>query len=66
VKEAVEALRAKGGPVHQAKDLASAALTDVLQVLVERGVPVRTIDTFKGWMEIDTFEDYRRAWAQVP
>jgi phosphoenolpyruvate phosphomutase len=64
--EVVEELRKKGGPVHQAKDLASAALTDVLQALVERGVPVRTIDTFKGWMEIDTFEDFQRAWAQVP
>lgn len=65
VKEAVEALRAKGGPVHQAKNLASAALTDLLQTLVERGVAVRAIDTYKGWMEIDSFEDYRRAWAQV-
>ena len=66
VKGIVDDLKKKGGPVHQAKDLASAALTDLLQVLVERGVTVRTIDTFKGWMEIDTFEDYRRAWAQVP
>lgn len=65
LKDAVEALRARGGPVHQAADLGSAALTDLLQTLVERGVPVRTIDTYKGWMEIDSFEDYRRAWAQV-
>lgn len=65
VKELVEDLRAKGGPVHQAKDLASASVTDLLQALVDRGLTVRTIDTFKGWMEIDTFEDYRRAWSQV-
>jgi phosphoenolpyruvate phosphomutase len=52
--------------VHQARDLASAALTDLLQALVDRGVAVRTIDTYKGWMEIDSFDDYRRAWAQLP
>lgn len=65
VMEVVDALRKKGGPVHQAKDLASAALTDLVQALVEHGVAVRTIDTFKGWMEIDSFEDYRRAWSQL-
>jgi phosphoenolpyruvate phosphomutase len=65
VLEVVEELKQQGGPVHQAKDLASASLTDLLQACVSRGVAVRTIDTFKGWMEIDTFEDYRRAWAQV-
>lgn len=65
VMEVVDALRKKGGTVHQAKDLASAALTDLVQALVEHGVAVRTIDTFKGWMEIDSFEDYRRAWSQL-
>lgn len=66
VMEVVDALRKQGGRVHQAKDLASAALTDLLQALVDRGVAVRTIDTYKGWMEIDSFDDYRRAWAQLP
>lgn len=65
VMEVVEVLRKQGGAVHQARDLASAAITDLVQVLVDRGVAVRTIDTFKGWMEIDSFEDYRRAWAQL-
>ena len=42
-----------------------AALTDLLQALVDKGLTVNTIDTYKGWMEIDTFEDYQRAWAQL-
>ena len=61
-----EELAAKGdGPVHQAPTLREAALTDLLQALVEKGLQVDCIDIYKGWMEIDTFEDYRRAWAQV-
>jgi phosphoenolpyruvate phosphomutase len=23
------------------------------------------VDIYKGWLEIDTFEDYRRAWTKV-
>ncbi|MDA1194455.1 MAG: isocitrate lyase/phosphoenolpyruvate mutase family protein [Planctomycetota bacterium] len=53
------------GAVHEAANIGAAALTDLLQVLVERGLTVNTIDTYKGWMEIDTFEDYQRAWAQL-
>ncbi|MEZ6008734.1 MAG: isocitrate lyase/phosphoenolpyruvate mutase family protein [Planctomycetota bacterium] len=52
-------------PLHQAKSLKEAALTDLLQELVVRGTSIRVVDTYKGWMEIDTFEDYRRAWSQV-
>jgi phosphoenolpyruvate phosphomutase len=40
-------------------------MTQVLQALVDRGQPVTAVDIHKGWMEIDTFEDYRRAWAEV-
>ncbi|MGE0192489.1 MAG: isocitrate lyase/phosphoenolpyruvate mutase family protein [Planctomycetota bacterium] len=54
-----------GKPLHQAKTLEEAALTDLLQELVVRGASIRVVDTYKGWMEIDTFEDYRRAWSQV-
>jgi len=45
--------------------LRQGALTDLLQALIDEGISVRCIETYKGWMEIDTFEDYRRAWAQV-
>ena len=52
-------------PLHEAPNLARAALTDFIQSLIDEGLVVRAIDTYKGWMEIDTFEDYRRAWGQV-
>lgn len=51
------------GPLHEAPSAARAALTDALQALIERGHEVRAVATYKGWSEVDTFEDYRRAWS---
>ncbi len=67
VKRVYERVASKGmdQPLHQSASLHAAALTDLLQALVDEGAAVRCIDIYKGWMEIDTFEDYRRAWAQV-
>jgi len=48
---------------HEADSLRGASFTDLLQELIDRGNEVQAIDVYKGWLEIDTFEDYRRAWA---
>jgi phosphoenolpyruvate phosphomutase len=53
------------GKFHEAESLKRASFTDLLQELIDRGVPVQAIDVYKGWLEIDTFEDYRRAWALI-
>jgi phosphoenolpyruvate phosphomutase len=53
------------GSFHEAPSLRAATITDLLQELVDRGADVQAIDVFKGWLEIDTFEDYRRAWALI-
>ncbi|MBI2898887.1 MAG: isocitrate lyase/phosphoenolpyruvate mutase family protein [Planctomycetes bacterium] len=42
-----------------------AGLTDLLQALVDRGHPVKAVEVYKGWTEIDSFEDYQRAWAML-
>lgn len=55
---------AKGG-FHEAESLRGASFTDLLQELIDRGTAVQAIDVYKGWLEIDTFEDYRRAWALI-
>lgn len=52
------------GPFHEAESLRKAALTDLLQDMIERGEEVRAVSIFKGWSEVDTFEDYRKAWAR--
>jgi phosphoenolpyruvate phosphomutase len=57
--------RSHRGAFHEAPSLALASLTDLLQELIDRGQEVSCVDIYKGWMEIDTFEDYRRAWAEI-
>ena len=32
---------------------------------VARGETVACVDVYKGWLEVDTFEDYQRAWAAI-
>ena len=53
------------GAFHEADSLRQASFTDLLQELVDRGHEVAALDVYKGWLEIDTFEDYRRAWALI-
>jgi phosphoenolpyruvate phosphomutase len=55
----------QGHGFHEAESLEKAAFTDMLQEIVERGGKVACVDIYKGWLEVDTFEDYRRAWAKV-
>src|SRR5437870_3731646 len=52
-------------PVHAAPSLTKASLPDVLQELVDRGHDVSCLTICKGWMEVDTFEDYQQAWADL-
>ena len=59
------AARQRRGRFHEAESIEKAAFTDIVQELIEQGQDVACIDIYKGWMEIDTFEDYRRAWAQI-
>jgi phosphoenolpyruvate phosphomutase len=55
----------KKGKIHEAESLSGASFTDLLQEVIDRGTDVQAIDVYKGWLEIDTFEDYRRAWALI-
>lgn len=50
---------------HEAESIEKAAFTDMLQEIIDCGGTVASVDIYKGWLEIDTFEDYRRAWAKV-
>ncbi|HET7876691.1 MAG TPA: isocitrate lyase/phosphoenolpyruvate mutase family protein [Methylomirabilota bacterium] len=53
------------GRFHEADSPETGAFTDLLQELVDRGHTVACVDVYKGWLEIDTFEDYQRAWAEI-
>lgn len=58
-------VHAHRGRFHEAPSLDRASLTDLIQELIDRGHPVTCVDVYKGWMEIDSFDDYRRAWAEI-
>lgn len=50
---------------HNAESLHRAQLTDILQELIDRGEKVKALCIHSGWLDIDSFEDYRRAWQSV-
>jgi phosphoenolpyruvate phosphomutase len=55
----------RGGSFQKAPSLAQASLTDIIQELIAHGQEVYAVSIYKGWMEVDTFEDYQRAWAYI-
>lgn len=57
--------RGANAKLHEAPSVAQAKLTDLLHEVIAGGGEVRAIETYKGWMEIDTFDDYQRAWATL-
>ncbi len=52
-------------PFGEAPRLKRAQLTDLLQHVIHRGHEVRAVEIYKGWTEIDTFEDYQLAWSNL-
>jgi len=63
VKKVVEELAAAGWdkPFHGAASLKTAGLTHLLQELIDRGHEVSTVETYKGWLEIDSPQDIQLA-----
>ena len=50
---------------HEAGTFTKASFTDMIQELIDQGQRVDAIPIFKGWMEVDSFEEYQKAWAKV-
>ncbi len=50
---------------HEAPSFRKASFCDLLQEMIKREHPVKAVETYKGWLEVDTFEDYKRAWAKL-
>ena len=49
------------GPFQRAKSIKVAYLTDLIQELVDDGIPISCVQINNGWREIDTSEDLRNA-----
>jgi len=50
-----------GKPFKRAAEFRNAYLTDMIQHMVDLGVPVHCVIIERGWKEIDTVEDYDKA-----
>ena len=50
---------------HEAGSVAKASFTDLLQELIASGQKVHCVPVFKGWIEVDSFEEYQQAWAKL-
>jgi phosphoenolpyruvate phosphomutase len=48
-------------PFHGAPSLRKASLVHLLQELIDRGEKIATVETYKGWLEIDSVEDLNLA-----
>ena len=50
---------------HEAGTFMKASFTDLVQELIDLGHRVEAVPIFKGWMEVDSFEEYQKAWAKL-
>ena len=50
-----------GKPFQRAATFEKAYLTDMIQEMVDLGVPIHCVIIERGWKEIDTVEDYKKA-----
>jgi len=62
-RESLRTYETKG--FHEAGSVARASLTDLIQELIDTGHSVHAVPIFKGWMEVDSFEEYQKAWAKL-
>ncbi len=53
------------GGFHESVGLKQATLTDLIQDLIDKGQEVQSVPTYKGWLDVDSFEDYQKAWAEI-
>jgi phosphoenolpyruvate phosphomutase len=50
---------------HEGGTFSKASFTDLIQELIDQGHQVQAVPVFKGWMEVDSFEEYQKAWARI-
>ncbi|MDC8450356.1 MAG: isocitrate lyase/phosphoenolpyruvate mutase family protein [Nitrospira sp.] len=55
----------QSSPFHESASLAKASFIDMLQELIDQGYRIQAVPIFKGWMEVDSFEEYQKAWAKI-
>lgn len=51
----------KTKPFYEAESINKAGLTDMIQYLIDKGYKISSVEVNTGWMEINNFEDYKKA-----
>jgi phosphoenolpyruvate phosphomutase len=57
--------RYKASGFHEASSVSKASFTDLIQELIDQGHRIDAVPIFKGWMEVDSFEEYQKAWVKI-
>ena len=57
--------RYKTSGFHEASSVSKASFTDLIQELIDQGHRIGAVPIFKGWMEVDSFEEYQKAWVKI-
>jgi len=57
--------RYRSAAFHEARSVSKASFTDLVQELIDEGHRIDAVPVFKGWMEVDSFEEYQKAWAKI-
>lgn len=65
LRSIADRLRTDGAPLAGSAAAKSASLTDLIEHLIGEGTRVTSVDIRGGWMDVDSFADYGRAWASV-
>ncbi|UCF13669.1 MAG: phosphocholine cytidylyltransferase family protein [Thermoplasmatales archaeon] len=50
---------------HESSSVNKAYFTDIIQEVIDNGYQVNYLDVYGDWIEIDTFEDYKKAWIKT-
>ena len=51
----------KTGTFHEAESFMKASLSDMLQEMLCKGYKINSMEVYKGWIEVHTFENYKTA-----
>ncbi len=62
-RNALNTYESKG--FQEAGAVSRASFTDLIQEIIDTGHTVNCVPIFKGWMEVDSFEEYQQAWAKL-
>lgn len=57
--------RYKNKTFHESENFAKGHFNDIIQEIIELNYPVYALNIYKGWLDVDSFEDYRKVWAKL-